>query len=255
MPAPEPTSTGKNPWIVGRLVVGEPRVRLLCIAQAGGGAGAFAAWRPHLPAGVELAPVQRPARGVRESDPMPDRFEDLVEALHTGLAPELTMPYVLFGHSFGALLAYELTCRIQQSGEAPPRTTVVSASRAPQVPLARGLADASDDTLLDWLVSTDGLPAEVLGHRAFATYVMRAIRMDMRFAEGYHVPQPTPVLSPLLALSGEDDDVVPSEQVVHWKECAAADFRHRTLPGGHSFPQRHPAEVVEALREILLPQD
>lgn len=255
MPAPEPTASGKNPWIVGRLAAGEPRVRLICLAQAGGGPGAFAPWRPHLPDGVELAPVQLPARGIRDSDPMPERFEDLVEDLWRGLAPELTMPYVLFGHSFGALLAYEVTCRVQQRGGTPPRATVISACRAPHIPLARGLSDASDDALLAWLVETDGLPAEVLGRRRFATRVIRAVRMDMRFAERYHVPTPTPVLTPLLALGGEDDDVVPSEQVGHWKECAAAEFRHRTLPGGHSFPQRHPAEVMEELREVLLPLD
>jgi hypothetical protein len=124
----------ENRWITGRLTAGAPHVRLICLPQAGGGVGAFSSWRAHLPDGVELAPVELPGRGTREADPMPARFDDLVDALYKGLLPELDVPYVLFGRSFGGALAYELTLRIEERGAPAPFATLVSASRAPQTP-------------------------------------------------------------------------------------------------------------------------
>ena len=45
-------SKQNNVWITGRYAVGEPRLRVICLPQAGAGAGAFSGWRKHVPPGV-----------------------------------------------------------------------------------------------------------------------------------------------------------------------------------------------------------
>ncbi|WP_369237488.1 thioesterase II family protein [Streptomyces sp. R21] len=243
----------ENRWITGRLTVGAPRVRLICLPQAGGGAGAFSAWRAHIPEGVELAPVELPGRGTREADPMPARFDDLVDALYEGIVPELDVPYVLFGHSFGGVLAYELTLRIEERGAPAPLATLVSASRAPQTPSTGTISDASDSELLAWLVNTGGLPHELLKYQSYVAYLLRTIRTDIALAERYLVPDPRPVRTPLHTLCGEEDRVVTAEQVRHWKECAGGEHSFTVMPGGHSCHQTHAAQLMEFIREILLP--
>ncbi|WP_256252106.1 thioesterase II family protein [Streptomyces sp. yr375] len=241
----------ENRWITGRLTAGAPRVRLICLPQAGGGAGAFSSWRAHLPEGVELAPVELPGRGTREADPMPARFDDLVDALYKGLLPELDVPYVLFGHSFGGTLAYELTLRIEERGAPIPLATLVSASRAPQTPPTGTISDAPDKELLAWLVNSDGLPRELLKYPDYVAYLLRTIRTDLAFAERYLVSDPRPVRTPLHALCGEEDQVVTAEQVRHWKECAAGGHSFTVMPGGHSYHQTHAPQLMEFVREIL----
>lgn len=238
-------------WITGRLTVGEPRVRLICLAQAGAGAGAFSGWRHHVPDGVELAPVELPGRRMRQSEPMPETFEALMDELFEGLVPELTMPYVLFGHSFGGSLAYEVARRAEADGLRAPLATVISGTRAPQIPAPRRMADLEDRELIDWLVDNDGLPEELLKHTTYLRHVVRAIRGDLRFAEDYLVAEPAALGCPLHVFAGADDQVFPAEGLSHWDRCAAGEFSMTVLPGSHDFPYTGAEEMVAAILDVV----
>lgn len=240
--------TSEIDWVSARFTVGHPRIRLICLPHAGGGAGAFGAWRPYVPEGVELAPVELPGRGSRIGEPVPDALEPLVEALLTGLRSELTMPYALFGHSFGAVLAYELTRRTEQYGLRPPSALLASGSRAPHLPLGRtAVAGGDDEELIAWLGRTGGLPPELLDFPDFLRDLLRPVRSDMALAEAYRIPRPVKVRCPLFAFAGAQDEVATEAQVAPWAQYTSAAHRLRVLPGGHGFPQTHPEETLSAV--------
>ncbi|MGW6538795.1 thioesterase II family protein [Streptomyces sp. NPDC055051] len=240
-------------WISARYARGVPRVRLFCLPHAGGGVGVFSPWRAHLPNGVELAPVELPGRGSRIDEPMPPTMDALVEALLGGLRGELDLPYAFFGHSFGALLGYELTLRIEREAAAggavrTPSALLVSGSRAPHVPLGRGSVASGDDAgLIDWLSGTGGLPPELLDFPDFLRDLLRAVRSDMAFAEAYLAAEPEPVGCPLSAFAGAQDTVSTVAQVEPWDRYTTAAHALRVLPGGHYFPQSHARETVGAV--------
>lgn len=240
-----------NRWIVGRVATGTPRARLICLPQAGAGASAFGGWRSHLPDGLELAPVELPARGSRADEPMPEGFEELLDGVFEALLPELTLPYVLFGHSFGGSLVYEVTRRLEREGRPAPLATVVSGSRPPQIPASRKMSERDDDELIQWLVDNDGLPSVVLRYTQFVRQIVAVIRADLRMAENYLEPDPDPLDGPLHVFGGVDDKVVPPDALHHWKQCAAGDFSLTLLPGGHTFPNTGPAAVVAALLDAI----
>ncbi|GAB2724297.1 thioesterase II family protein [Streptomyces bullii] len=255
--SPSDATTTNAAWISARYAAGPPRSRLICLPHAGGGAGSFGSWRPHLPEGVELAPVELPGRGSRIDEPVPRDFDALVDALFEGLRGEFTLPYALFGHSYGAVLGYELTRRIEReiAGGAAlraPRALLVSGSRAPHVPLYREPVGEGDDaSLIAWLRHSGGLPEELLGFPDFLRELLRAVRADMRFAEGYLVPRPVAVGCPLVALAGAEDTVSPVDRVEPWSRYTTAAHRMRVLPGGHHFPQTHARATVSAVLEEL----
>ncbi|MEW1676853.1 thioesterase II family protein [Streptomyces noursei] len=244
-------------WIAARHAPGTLRSRLICLPHAGGGAGTFRSWRPHLPDGVELAPVELPGRGSRIDEPLPQSFDTLVDALFEGLRGEFTPPYAFFGHSFGALLGYELTRRIEReiergAGLRPPSVLLVSGSRAPHVPLdGEPVADGDEARLVAWLRSSGGLPDELLDFPDFLRDLLRAVRSDMAFAEGYRIPRPAAVGCPLVAFAGAEDAVSPVAHVAPWNLYTTAEHRMHVLPGGHYFPQSHPRTTVTAVAEEL----
>lgn len=240
-----------NRWILGRLAVGVPRVRLVCLPQAGAGPGAFAGWRQHVPEGYELAPVQYPARGTRESEPMPETFGALADALFEGLVPETTTPYVLYGHSFGGSLAYEMTRRIEAAGLPAPLATVVSGCRAPHVAPPGRMSGRPDAELVGWLVDNGGLPPELLRYTEFLQQAVRAIRTDLVLAEEYLLPAPVPVRCPLHVFGGVHDRVAPADGLNDWRLCAAGDFSATVLPGTHAFPHTGPAALLAAMLDLL----
>ncbi|CAM5560433.1 thioesterase II family protein [Streptomyces griseomycini] len=241
--------TPAAPWIAGRYAVGPPRLRLFCLPPAGGGASTFNAWRPHLPPGIELAPVELPGRGSRIGEPVPYALGPLADGLLDGVRGELDLPYALFGHSFGAVVAYELTRRIERRDDLPaPAALLVSAHRAPHVPLGREPLTGSDDRrLAAWLHGHGGLPGELLEHPGFLSHLLRAVRADLELAESYLLPEPAPVRCPLVVLAGADDDVAAPSAVEPWAGYGAAPPRMRVVPGGHSYPRTHPEATLNAV--------
>ncbi|MEG3629931.1 thioesterase II family protein [Streptomyces poriticola] len=250
---PAPPVVPAAPWIIGRHAAGVPRFRLLCLPHAGGSATSFTAWRPHLPDGVEIAPVELPGRGSRIDEPVPHALPPLADDLLDGVRGELDLPYAVFGHSFGAVLGYELTRRIErQDGLRAPSALLVSAHRAPHLPLARDpLTGSSDQQLAAWLHGHGGLPEQLLHHPEFLRDLLHAVRADLTLAEAYLLPAPAPVDCPLIVLAGADDEVAAPARVEPWTAYSAGPPRMRVLPGGHSYPQAHPEATLTAVTEEL----
>src|SRR5438552_7109196 len=106
-------------------------VRLFCFPYAGGGASAFRCWPDALPASIEVCPVQLPGRETRFREPPYTRLAPLAEALGHALRPFLDRPFAFFGHSMGALVAFELTRWLRRAGGPQPAHLFVSACAAP----------------------------------------------------------------------------------------------------------------------------
>ncbi|NDZ81624.1 thioesterase, partial [Streptomyces sp. SID10853] len=110
----------------------ERPVRLHCFAHAGAGVSAFYGWGPRLGAGVETVPHLLPGRERRRGEARLTRPADLLaDLLGHFTAPDRDVPYVLYGHSLGALVAYTLTRALHEAGLAGPSLLVVGACPPP----------------------------------------------------------------------------------------------------------------------------
>src|SRR5690606_30530844 len=110
------------------------RLRLFCFPSAGGGASQYRLWAQSLPMDVELCPVLLPGREARMREAPARRLAPLAEALADGLSPLFDIPFAFFGHSMGALLAFELARQLRRRGGPQPAHLFVSGRRAPQLP-------------------------------------------------------------------------------------------------------------------------
>ena len=84
-----------QPWVVCPRPSGTARLRLFCFPYAGAGPSIFRAWPDDLPREVEICAIQLPGREGRFKEPPFRRLTPLVQALFTGIAPWLTMPFAL----------------------------------------------------------------------------------------------------------------------------------------------------------------
>lgn len=237
-----------NPWIVGRLAAGEPRLRLLCFPQAGGSAGAFAAWRSRLPDGLELLPVELPGHGTRRAEPMPGTLEELVAAVLDAVGPELDAPYALFGHSFGGLIAYELAREIGRRRLPPPQGLLLSAARPPHAPVPdtpHSRMHLQDDaTLTDWLRRTNGLPEALLRHTDYVAVVLETVRADAALMARYRRGEPGPLDCPLHVFGGLADPVVGPAELEEWIHYEGPDFTLTLYPGDHYYLYEAPDALL-----------
>jgi medium-chain acyl-[acyl-carrier-protein] hydrolase len=227
-------------WLVRRKPIAEPSARLLCLPYAGGAAVFFESWAAHVPPDIELTAVELPGRGRRFSEPPYREFAPLLDALRAEVA--VGSGTILFGHSLGALLAFELARRCE------PRALVVSGCGAPHRPREQrsrsGLADAP---LVEEIASLGGTPRELLDNAELMELLLPVLRADFSVSESYRYRPGPPLGCRIVALGGDADDDVSEQDIAAWSELTTDRFRMRVFAGDHFFIRQHEREVVSWL--------
>jgi len=244
-----------NLWVLrsGRQRPG--RLRLFCLPYAGGAASAYRAWADGLSPEVEVCPVQLPGRGSRFREPPFRRLEDLLPALADGIAPLLDRPFSLFGHSMGAVVAFELARELRRRGAPAPVLLAVSGHQAPPRPeVEPPFSHLPDAAFLEELRRRyDGIPPEVLAEEELLQLLLPVLRADIQVLETYAYAGEPPLDCPLSCFGGEDDPHVSLADLEAWSDETSGRLQVRTFPGGHFFVESARSDVLRALGEDLAP--
>lgn len=239
-----------SPWV--RLPAPRPGagLRLFCLNHAGGGAGAYREWGAHLPAGCEVCAIQLPGREDRLTERRLARMDDVLDRLLPEVLGFLDRPFATFGHSMGALIAYELVGRLRTLGLEPIHF-FAAACPAPHLPLVHPTRHVMDDRrLLDEVAGLNGTQPALLRNPEFMRLMLPTLRSDFELVETYRY-RPRPRLRcPLTAFAGSDDQEVRRNQVEAWMEHAEGSFRVHVLPGDHFFPQASRAALMRLLAPL-----
>lgn len=230
-----------SPWLV-KLAGGDADVNLFAFPYSGGSAASYARWRRWLPPEMALYGVQLPGRGRRMAAPLIADMDTLLQQLVPEMLPHLTLPYVLYGHSNGALMAFAVLNRLLQLGAPAPQAIVLSGKRSPTVAWPpEHLSSMSDDELLQKLRDLNGTPAALLEDAAVMRMFFPAIRADFGIGESHRLRAVDPALRgvPALVLAGRDDDIAVSD-VFAWSDLFA-DTTTLALEGDHFFIHSNPA--------------
>lgn len=234
VPAPAPGS-----WVARPRPNAAATMRLFCFAHAGGGASTYRLWASSSPAHVELLGVQLPGREGRWKEPRFRAVTEAVPQLVQGLAPWLDRPYAFFGHSLGALLAFETAVALRDAGMRSPVHVFVSAHRAPHRdnphPPMRQMAD--DAFIQEMRQRYGGVPQAVLDSPELLALMLPCLRDDFTMFETYQHRTRTPLATPITALGGTADRFVTGEELADWKRHTTGGFAFHHLPGDHFYLQ------------------
>lgn len=228
---------------------------LFCLPPAGGGASGFRHWPDAVHPDVAVHAVQLPGREVRLGEPPCTGAAEVVERLTGPLLERAGEHYAVFGHSMGALLAYELAHRLTELGR-PPALLVLSAHVPPHLLHLRepfpAAEDMTDRYLRDYLARTAGTPAEMLALPELMDLVLPVLRADLTLCASYR-PRSRPALPvPIAAFAGDTDPVATPGVLACWAVHTTGGFTTRTFPGGHGYPHDDPAAVAGAVSAALL---
>ncbi|MBQ1161081.1 thioesterase [Streptomyces sp. A73] len=241
---------------------GRARVRLLCFPCAGQGASAYRPWQRLLAPEIEVVPVQLPGREGRATEPPHTTMDGLMAHLLPQLRQQVggADGYALFGHSLGALVAFEAARRLEATGQVPLGLTV-AAQRPPQLPLGREpVHDLPRAAFLTTLGLYGQVPVELFDDPAAVELARVGLRADFTLAETYRpwagpgpeVPSAEPLLScPVTALAGLADTTFPPGSMRAWGELTSGPFTVRPGPGDHVFVNERTAELVGLVRSAL----
>jgi len=214
-------------------------LRLFCFPYAGGGASAYYAWSRALANDpIEVCALQLPGRESRLTEPPFADVASLVSALGPILRTRLERPCVFFGHSLGAIVAFELVRWMRDRRLTLPLRLAVSGARAPDA--ARDdppLHAIADDRALASAVAEryNAIPPAVMANDELLSLVLPALRADLRMNETYACVEGPPLPVDIAAYGGRDDALVGEDQLTEWNRHTTGRFTHRIFPGGHFF--------------------
>ena len=230
-------------WFPGADSVSPGSLRLFCFPHAGGGASAFHGWGDRLPPSIAVLPARPPRR---------EHLLELVETLADALEPYTDDPFAFFGHSMGAVVAFELARLLRRREQPLPQILVVSGARAPQY--RRGHVPPPEPPLsefIDELRRLEGVPAQVLDDPALLRMVLPALRADTALYRNYVYREEPPLDCPICAYGGTEDPNIRREHLEAWAQQTTSTFHLRMFPGGHFFPQTARESFIESLTKDL----
>jgi medium-chain acyl-[acyl-carrier-protein] hydrolase len=250
---PAGAMTADPPWLRWPRRRPEARWRLLCFPHAGSGPAPYLGWAPLLGDDIEVVAVCLPGRERRLGERRYRRMDPLIAEFCADVMPMLRPPYLFFGHSLGALIAFELCRVLEQRQEAPPPAHLfVSGCGAPHLPRARSPAHAlAEGEFLARVREFEGLPDAVIKDREMLALVMPVLRDDFELAETYAPGRRQAVRAPLTAISGALDRSAPPASLDAWGDLALGRFRARTVPGGHFYLTDSARPVIEVIRDSV----
>ncbi len=210
-------------------------IRLFCVPYAGGGAQIYQQWPDLLPPTFEVWAVNLPGRGKRLIEPSFPDLPSLVAALTEAFRPLLDKPFALFGHSMGALIAYETARALRKINSPMPVHFFASGCFAPHLPDPYPIHHLPHQEFLNELRRLGGMPKEVLESQELMELILPSLRADFTATEEFVYQDELPVPFPISVFGGWRDHLTTKESLEAWRIHTTGYFAMRMLPGDHFF--------------------
>ncbi|KDN75930.1 thioesterase [Streptomyces olindensis] len=221
---------------------------LACLPFAGSGAGFFREWKKLDISELTVFPVQLPGREERFLD---DPYTDVAEAV-AELAPQIASgagegtDIALFGHSLGAVLAYEIARELERTGHRL-RHLYVSGSPGPHNGRTERATGLPDEEFLAGVQRFAGYRHAAFDDPELVEVLLPVLRADVEMHENYRASSTEPLSVPITALRGEDDELVSREQAGQWSAVTRGPFAYQELPGGHMYLVDQPEQMLRLM--------
>ena len=226
----------------------------LCFPYAGGNGSLFSDWGSLVSGSIDILAVNLPGRAKRFLDPPYLEFGDIIDDLEVAALPLLDREFLLFGHSLGGLIAYELAFRLESKHGFVATHLFVSGTNTPHWPdppesvIGRGDYELGDAEFVAKLIELGGAPAELASNLELRDATLPSIRADFRVYDSYvrSVDPGVRILSCPIGVFGGRADFrnVPEESLRDWSRYTRSNFSMHLLPGDHFFLRSSAREVT-----------
>jgi phthiocerol/phenolphthiocerol synthesis type-I polyketide synthase E len=240
-------ANGAPRWLLCRRRRPRAQLRMYCFPHSGGSPGEYMAWADDLP-DVELWGVQPPGRGSRAAEPAFTSMPELVAAVLAEV--DFAAPFVFFGHSLGALVAYETAVALRAAGRPGPVQLWLSGTRAPHLHRPdRGLHRLHGRELAEAVGQEYGsISPDLLAAPDLLEMLLPVLQADLAIVGGYEARSRPPLDCPITVLGGAEDRER-GDLLTAWRDHTTAAFEVLTFPGGHFYFREQRDDVLRHLAE------
>lgn len=242
----------KDKWVVRYSKENSVKSRLFCFPYAGGNAGMYKHWMQHFEE-TEIIAIQLPGRSNRFSEASIDNLDTCVFEVLNSLKYLLDKPFAFFGHSLGAIIAYEVLRKIPEEQYKNCLQLFVSGRIAPDLKSPNPkISYLPNDQFKKVLKEYEGTDIELLKNDDLMDVLIPMLRSDFRMIETYHHHHSTPLKTSITALSGKDDLFVDFDAVSEWQRFSEKPLAHHSFDGNHFFVDKNRVEIAQLVSNTML---
>ncbi|MFD7609415.1 thioesterase II family protein [Streptomyces sp. NPDC059828] len=226
--------------------------QLVCFPHAGGSPSYYFGLSAALSPDIQVMVVQYPGRETRLFDELPTSMDALADDIHEALRPVIGKRPYFFGHSMGAVVAFEVALRGERETGRGPERLIASACVAPSRRVDTGLRHLDDAAVLAAIMGLGGTEGGTLdAHHELAPLILPAIRADLHMIEPYLAGTDVKLNCPISVFAPDNDPKVPLADSEVWAQHTTADAEMHVFQGGHFYFKEVPGEFTERLKGAL----
>jgi len=226
-------------------------MNVFCFHHAGGTAASYRKWTTKL-LPVRIICVELMGKGTRRGEPFIGNSKMLAQTLAQQIKAKTgSAPFCLFGHSMGAVLAFEVCCILERLYGVKPEKLIVAGRQAPQDENRSEFKTYMDDqALIEELRRYQLTPEDVLQNEQFMSYYLPEIRRDYQLSESFcYNGERTDV--PVIAHAALKDAGADRKMMKRWKEVTTNHFEIREFKGNHFFVLEDESYLAALAEDVM----
>lgn len=245
--------SARSSWLIRHYPRKEAKFRLFCFPYAGGSAAIFRDWARTMHESIEICAIEYPGRGSRRTIAPFTSIAALADALLPHLRRELAMPFAFFGHSMGALVAFEILKRLRLHPGVDAACFFASGCRPPWQPLhRRQMYHLPEAEFIEQLRALGGTPEELLADEELIRFLLPTLRADFEASETYCCEVGDGLLRcPIFAYGGLRDSDITHADLEAWG-TACDRLCVRMFPGDHFFLHSAECNLAKVVAQDFL---
>lgn len=211
------------------------KILLIHFPHAGAYLSSNPKWQALLPEWLTLKIILLPGRGTRVNEPFLTKIEEAITDLYTQTKELIQQPFILYGHSLGGALVFELTRYLRRQQLPLPLHLFISGHSAPHLPaLEPPIYHLPDlEFITELQRQHDSIPPEIVENAELLKLFLPVLKADVTMVETYQCAPEPPLPIPITTISGQEDKMAVAERLREWKSYTTNTFRHYTVPGNH----------------------
>ena len=240
-----------NPWLIRGRSCADAPVRLICFHSMGVGASLFTNFLLNPPTGCDILAVQTPGRENRITEPVLESVDQLVDQVVPHLLPLFDRPVMIWGHSYGGIVAGEVIRRLRERHQQEPVHFLVTGTVAPhlihlwqkrEVMLKAMVADNSPEYLISL--------SRYVDDPEFLKAIIPLMRRDWPLLRNYRFQPTAPLQCPITAFAARQDDMVYTDEIREWSQQTKGGFELIEVDGDHWFLNRNRTLITATIQDI-----